>query len=640
VAHQADQTVTVKIKFEADTAGMKRGLNDVSSAANKTAAQVARERHRASQQRTAPLSAADQRRLKSLDADAALAGVFPDAYGPEQARERRALRARQSAARHHDNLARAGFRDSIIGDLDAQRDAGEQARAAREARLKQQRQARADVMEARRKAHDEPMRGTARWYDQQAISKEAGYLDQQQMAREMHARGVNPDGSPMIGLDRFLSQPAGARTRLDAARAFGGRLMGRAALPLAALYAGKRAADATIAADQAAATPYMRAGAIDEAQSGAVPILGDIRRSITGVRRARSGENMDVKQQIELRDDQLMRAQLTGQANVFGAGLRQNAAAAANRADALSGLRLDRLPAGINRNAVGGMRQYEEALRLLPLQQRLTVAAKERAAAEKTFAQTQETEKKRLAELAEIDKRLAQARAKRQGAAGVYSREEGALSGYESASRAEAVLNEQRKAAAAAAEQATGARKEAEQGAVGARAGERAAAADKARGELGVAEGRESAARQGARTLGGLGRAGRQEALVALRMVKRLGVDNVDPETVALAEQVDPETVGAMKEKAGEKAKGAFRKVSPDSPAFADLGEATRRTDAAREKVTRLDEGGLSAEARDRADAAARGIVEEIIRRFQQIEVELKQERANRERAAGNGAAA
>jgi hypothetical protein len=69
----------------------------------------------------------------------------------------------------------------------------------------------------------------------------------------------------------------------------------------------------------------------------------------------------------------------------------------------------------------------------LPLQQRLTVASKERATAEQDFTQAQREEQKRLAELAQAERKLNETRVVRQGAAGretVGSWRQGVAAGF------------------------------------------------------------------------------------------------------------------------------------------------------------------------------------------------------------------
>lgn len=472
-------------------------------------------------------------------------------------------------------------------------------------------------------------------YDDLAGDMAANYARRRKAVQELHARGLNDDGSRRFRFDNWLDSSAQDRTGLDAAGAFSRRLVGRAAVPLALLYGGQQAAAATYRADQIANTPFQRAGSVNELQNRANPIIGSFYSAWYDTRRIKSGETDQIRLAEERGLTLPMRAALTGQVSLTEQQYRAEQQALRNRADAFQTFRLDRRT-GTDDTTVRGQQQYDRESRLLPLRREQTRAARELAAAEKTLTDAEKTQAQRKTELIDLEKRLNAARFSRQKAEGVDTREAGSTAGYLNAANRESELNQQYENKRQQLLEAQNRTRQA-QGEVGQRQADKGRAdAALTRGQLADVNDRLADARAGARDLAGRGIGGRQEAKVALEAVMRLGPNGVSPDMLALAESVAPETVGKLKERFGEAEKAEFRKIAPDERRFQPAAPLRAERDRLEEKGLRQEERTTTQEFRAAAEAHQRELFEIITGMYRGLEQQLKQFTADRTRAAGN----
>lgn len=523
---------------------------------------------------------------------------------------------------------------------------------------------------------DRPGRVQARLRGPDLYAELAGELAERkrvqgEYARFMAARGLTPGG------DRRPAERGLVGRGLEA---FGDRLglspgvagaVGTYAPLAAPLVAGKIALDQAVQARQIDATPFLTPGAAREQKLRNLPLgAGRLYGYAEDARAALSGDLDAIRASEEYRVTETAKARLAGEAGRARDAYRAEAGGLRGRADAYDGLRLDRRTS-TGRESAADARRYDEEGRLLPARQRLTVATRDRAAAERNVADALQQQAVRERELEAARERYDSAEAKRQGQAGrirdvqdvrddmrraaarnLANAAAGGVIGLAggmfggdgdgySRARLEARAAEADKAkeqldqAQGRADDARNRTDRRRRELAEANSAERQAGVGVTREELGIAREREGQARQGADALGGLGPAGRQRALVALQGVQSLGVDNVSREMLSLAESVAPETVGKLKAAAGERYKEEFRRLAPDESGFKPTDEAARRVDRLEERGLRGTETDLARTAREMAgtlDETAKAMEDALTA----IISTLQKMKADAQRAAGN----
>lgn len=420
-------------------------------------------------------------------------------------------------------------------------------------------------------------------------------------------------------------------SRMGLPAGMGGRL-GPYALLAAPAVAGKMANDLFVQSQQINATPFLSTGAAQEQKRRNLPLgIGRLYGYYEDTRKAFAGEYDAQRASEEYRVMEGSKARLTGQAELQRDRYRVDLGAAQNRAAALGDVRLDRRST-TDDTTVKGQQAYDRESRLLPLRRQITVATRERAAAEKSVADAMEEQKAREAELQEAkvdyDKR-AVARQKASKSEG-YNQ-----STYDARSADEAVAKEKLDQAQSRANQARGITDQRRGQLASAQGNERRAGIELTRGQLADTNERLAESRSGARDLASRGPGGRQEAKVALEAVLRFGANGVSPEMLDLAESVAPETVGKIKEQSGESAKEEFRKIAPNEKRFQASEPIRQERDRLEEKATQGEESDISKSAQG-AVAAMQEAAKTIVDAFNGIANTLNQLRADMQRAAGN----
>ncbi len=382
------------------------------------------------------------------------------------------------------------------------------------------------------------------------------------------------------GVSEGLIESAGLPTSIGVAGAVG-----------LVLHQGMRTAEE---AEKIRATPFLTREQQKDELRTSLPILGPIIRGARSVARLISGAD---RAEAQVRAEGAINlAQATGEGRIAAlqGTMGAQAQAADTRAAAFQGLRLDRVGSH-DRGTVLGEKLFEEESRLLESRRRLTIASKNREAAEATA-------KNATADYAKAEKDAALARnVLRQTAAGRYGLAQENV-GFAGERVANVQATEQEREAQKRYDDALQRQREAserklqaEQNAVAARQAEAQARAGVAQGQAEILAAREATARGNASRLGFLGVEGRMRGRLAFQLVQRIGAGNATAEQLQAAAAYAPETVRKMLEPVGEREAKVAAKVTGGSGEFrdTDLKEISKKADEAREEAAKRNEEAM-----------------------------------------------
>lgn len=444
----------------------------------------------------------------------------------------------------------------------------------------------------------------------------------------MAARGLDPSGNPLQAVKASFKPGTMAYYQDMAGQMITNRL--GITGPMAAGAAGVAGAVhmGQVVQDYARidATPFMTERQRSEAKWRNAPFMGgrvygyamDTYMAATGATE-RMGKDRQWTQEGIV--EQQMLSQQRGQTTSFEAQMRT----ASLRAEAMSGLKLDR-PAGYDRSTAEGARQYQEEARLLPLRQKLTVLARERAAAEKDAAIATDIEEKKKRAHLDAEQRLKSVQRERReesktgsDAAGRVGRfvafgplgglifgadsmgntgerearlfGDSAVRGTEADGRGRELESASRDANAA------------NMRAAQIRAQEGQARLQLAQAEYDIAQDREGRAKGGARALARMGIMGREMAKQGLQMINQgVPVDLIPKDYLAAAEMAAPDKVDEYLTKQGEPFKPGLSPLAKDELGLQPLNKARERTDQARENAIRAEEDEIKRAAQDMSE--------------------------------------
>lgn len=582
----ADQTVTARLKIEADASGAARAVSSLTGEVvklTKAEKAVADAVH----QRGAAYREADTYRLKDDHAGRNDTYGFAPGHVPPSSADlaRQAREQRQAERQKAEDDRRELFRRQWQAAGDRRQVFGTDA---------------------------SPLPGTPAHYDQLAAGLRERHEQRQQEARELRSRGLNADGSAIT---------------------LGGRLARFAAPATAVAYAMGESVRGTA---EAFADPFVSGRMAGERALRNVPLgVGYAQGMALDVGRGLSGETArfgSLRGHYQL---QSYRQSLQNQADLQLQGIRFQEQTAGRQVEAFKGFRLDRPDAGIDRSTSGGRRQYEDEARLLPIRQQLTKLATQQEGVRRSVIDAMDEEKKLAGELRDLDEKRAAAQ-RRAAAAGdngaaFSGRRLGSYFGFGREEEQRALneldqLNKQRAGKQAQLEQAVENSKVAKGrfGEVEKESAQQSLALR--REQYAIAQEREQGATDKSVSLSRMGVGGRETAKIALELADQVGIENLPPELRNAIGAVAPRKLRELEEKDGDRYKAEFRGLvgEGDKPDFDSNADARKRTDKARERVIEKEEQASQQEA----EVAARPLqgfgakVAEIVKRKIDAEVE------------------
>jgi hypothetical protein len=424
----------------------------------------------------------------------------------------------------------------------------------------------------------------------------------QAVQAEMARLGYGPSGA---------LPPAGGRGRLGRAL-FGESSGGLAGLEVLASRAGGAGAvaswgmQAAVNVNRAQGAPYADPHQRFENSLRSLPLFGhaaalgfDFGRVLTGAtKRFQEIEAGMVTDRIEAAG----RAKL----DRVESGPQLNETAMRERAKISDGFQLPR-SANHDRGTVLGVKLAEEEARMLPIQEELRKAARERLAQQNRARLYGERAGDLEREAVDLERRRVAAMERRKAiterpvtgkvneqAAGDALRQEKMLTQMARDKSQQAV--EARQAAAAEMMRASAAKQR-----------ERSLEVAAARERYGTSLGREQTARSQAQRLGALGIEGRMRGQMALQLIRRIGIERAPAELQQQAALIAPETVAKMQEAAGKRLVPEMRRLGLGDEYRDTVDESAGRTREARENLSRLDEANTRRTAREQAEAV-RGV--------------------------------